>query len=982
MPWLTYSMHEVNHFHPEFEAVANRALAELGFDGQYRWEHHLRTVSNPGIPDYVLVKEGYGRWILAVEIKRRKEDISSSRTKNQAKSYAEYNQSHYDTSSPKYFATTNIEVTELFALNGTLPPGDCKIENGTFESGDFVSTPENEHKEKFLGIMKELITKVVTERSPRFESVWPRILRDWVGFSESAAASGACVPSISLLGASGNVVENYFSPEIEADAAKMLFLRCLLLEYLKGILLKFGHPRAVRIPALTEDIPTSLVRAFSKLRDVDFENVFSQSTVQSYRSLTDSRTIEKLKEYVRALNQPGAKVCDFAKAIGNPYELVDSVFTCIHPIGDQHRRGKIQTDPELAAVLAHLAISEPVSCVLDPCCGEGALISAAYDRLVGLGLTFEEALHACQGIEVDYIPAQLAALRLTLKEPKSLTPSTVAFIRRDDMFVRGETLRLANVVLMNPPFKRYENQDGHPVPEALRQHYAIAIEQSDGEPAKTIRSQANLYNYYVEFVTRNINEGTRVAIILDNKWYNNSYGQSLKEHFLTNYNIRGIFEYPHGAFFREWIIATSIIVAERAESPDPDNRVKFVRAKEDPRLVDLEALSRVFLAGEGDWPTHWSCVEHTQRLLEAKDGWKALFSKELENFYLEPDWPTVVDLFRSMRSGRPDREGSGTIAYAFPVGLRQYGPRRECCADENKGRYKTQQGRALTDEENRMIRAASRAIDPDFLGYAIRNSRDLEHYELSVRDVTKCQIIEPPSLRGRREYVDAVRKAPWQQHHKEALREIYSNRSIRNYVRKVMRLVNLRKSVLSREELWFILREPAAGELILNRKLREGHRVHINRFAFNPTGRQVRISSNFLSLSHCSATDVASGLDREKATYLIAAFLMSSFGQLQFEREGQNREGMLAIEKHLLERIKIFDPRWIRPERRDEIIAAFRALPYPIRAELTAAELPERNRLDNLFADEIVHRNTGLDRDALLTEVHDELDEWITSRQP
>jgi len=982
MPWLTYSKHEVDCFHPAFEVLANQALCELGLDGHYKWEHHHRTLNNPGIPDYVLLKKGTDRWVLAVEIKRTKEAVSSSRTKTQAKSYAELNHSFYDSSSPKYFATTNLELTELFALNGVLPPNDCKIENGTFESGEFLVTPIEDHKAEFLKDIKALVGIVVNEKSPKFENVWPSILRDWISVAESTFASNLFAPSISLSPSSDNVVENYFSPEIEADAAKMLFLRCLLLEYLKGILLKHGHTGANKIPALTDDIPTSLVRAFAKLRDVDFENIFSLPTLQSYRSITDKGTIKKLKEYVALLNQPGAKVSEFAKLIGNPYELVDSLFTCVHPIEAQNRRGKIQTDPELAAVLAHLAIGDVVGSVVDPCCGEGALLSAAYDRLSGLGLEFEEALRACQGVEVDFIPAQLASLRLTLKQPKSLTPSTMTYINRNDMFTRRDVLEAANVVLMNPPFKRYENQDGHPVPKELRQYYAEAIKEIDGEPATTIAAQSNIYNYYVEFVTKSVKNGTRVAIILDNKWYNNSYGHPLKALFLANYNIKGIFEYPHSAFFKKWIIATSIIVAERAETPDPENIVKFVRAKDDPRSVDLSDLSNIFIKGAGEWPTHWGCVEKKQSTLKAKDGWKSNFTADLENDYLSEDWPILKKLFASMRSGRPDREGGGTIVYTFPVGLTEYGPRREVCLKEKKGRYATEEGDALTAKENAEIRDLSVAIDPEFLGYAIRNSRNLSGYEISVQDVTKCPIIEPPSLRGRPEYIDSPKKVPWQQHHDQALLEIYSNRSMRSYIRKVMKKVNMTKRVLSRNDLWFILREPAAGELILNRKLREGHRVHINPFAFDAAGRQVRISSNFLSLATCTATDDGTGLDRKKSTYLIAAFLMSSFGQLQFEREGQNREGMLSVEEHQVERIHVFDPRWVRPKKRDAIIAAFKALPYPIKAEFSSSELPERNHLDDLFADEIIFRNNSLDKNSLLTEVHDELDEWITSRQP
>ena len=144
----------------------------------------------------------------------------------------------------------------------------------------------------------------------------------------------------------------------------------------------------------------------------------------------------------------------------------------------------------------------------------------------------------------------------------------------------------------------------------------------------------------------------------------------------------------------------------------------------------------------------------------------------------------------------------------------------------------------------------------------------------------------------------------------------------------------------------------------------------------------MRISSNFLTYSNCRAKDWSTGLSREHAVRLIAAFLSSSFGQLQFEIEGYNREGCLAIEAEQLARIRVFDPRWVRQENRQAILDAFEDLEYPVRTDRFSVEQLNRNALDRLFAAEISNRHPELSTERLLESVHASLDEWLGARMP
>ena len=182
------------------------------------------------------------------------------------------------------------------------------------------------------------------------------------------------------------------------------------------------------------------------------------------------------------------------------------------------------------------------------------------------------------------------------------------------------------------------------------------------------------------------------------------------------------------------------------------------------------------------------------------------------------------------------------------------------------------------------------------------------------------------------------------------------------------------------KSLWVGLREPFAGELIIPRKLRGGYRVHINPFPCNPVGRQVRLSSNFISYTDCLATDSAKGVDRLTAATIIAAFLVSSFGQLQIESLANNREGCLSVEDHHLNLVHVIDPRQMTPTERDSILTAFSNLRYPVPMNLVASQLPDRQRLDEAIAQHICRLSGTWTPNDLLTETWGALDEYTIAR--
>ena len=978
MAWLSYTEDEVTRFHLQFESASNEALRNASLDGQLAWVHHLRSPGNPLVPDFVLRRRDGNQWLLALEIKRRKESVFSTRNQIQAKSYAEANQDLYPPNFPRYFAISNLEATILFALNLERPPNECRLRDGMFESGNFTTDDIVIHRSRFIAHLECILEIITNDMRPEFDLVWPSVLAEFW----SNAVKLPRVPEIFLSEPNTlnwHLVRDYFCKSLPDDSAMMFILRCLMTEYIRGILIRYGHPRAGDIPPLRADHPSSsLANIVECLSEIDFTNFFDHSAATVYRNLVNIIVSNQLHDYIEQITDPNRRICELAMTRVDSAELLDSLMTTIYPVEIQDDRGKVTTDPELASLLCYLTISSQVRQVLDPCCGDGVLLSAAYDRLRTLGMSHANALTSIKGIEADYIAVGLANIRLALKQPSTISPNAEISLVHGDMFAFADTFAEAEVIIMNPPFKRYEAQDIRPVPPELRRHFSQAIRAIDGTASRATGGQANLFNYYVEFVAKAIPAGAKIGVILDNKWYHNIYGKALRQVLLGDFEIEAIIEYPHSAFFSHWTITTSILIAKKTQDITPGHNVRFVRCKVDPRAVDLNALSNAF-QGNGPWPIDWTCLNVPQEELDPRVGWKSYFSDPLTKDFRRQDWPNLDQLFRQSRRGSLQKEGGGISVFEFPFHRSEYGPRRR--AVHPRRRYQTGIDRELSAEDNRILGLLAREIPADFRGWAIRNSDDLEHYELTVSDVEKHETLEPPRLRA--QYQIYLRnRARWTIHHDLALEDMRNDPQTKDYISAIEDIVNLTEDVLPKDELWNVLREPTAGELIIPRKTRRGHRVHLNPFAFDSNSKQVRMSSNFISYRDCLAVDRDSGLDRPTAARLIMAFLVSSFGQLQFEMEGYNREGLLAVEKELLARVRIFDPRWIRQDRRIQILNSFSQLPFPISADRLSVTQQQRNHLDTLFAEEIVSRYPDYNLQELIEEVHNTLDEWITSRQP
>ncbi len=245
--------------------------------------------------------------------------------------------------------------------------------------------------------------------------------------------------------------------------------------------------------------------------------------------------------------------------------------------------------------------------VMDPACGSGGFLVAAYKRLrdlKGRAGTHQGTLSQIIGYDINRFPAHLSAINLALQDLNSrtqkvnidvidffnVTPgqSRITFLAPG---VPGESRAfeeayVADVVVANPPYIR---QEQIPSKERCRAHLAQV-------GADHISTSSDIFVYFFTHATEFLRPGGRLAFITSDRWLSVRYGEGLQRFFLENYKIRAIVNFSRQLFTLA-LISTCVVVLERchdAQSRD-DNVVSFLQLREpkpSDEIIDLVNAQR------------------------------------------------------------------------------------------------------------------------------------------------------------------------------------------------------------------------------------------------------------------------------------------------------------------------------------------------------------------------------------------------------
>lgn len=232
-------------------------------------------------------------------------------------------------------------------------------------------------------------------------------------------------------------------------------------------------------------------------------------------------------------------------------------------------RGGYYTSSELAAWLCAWAIRTPKDCILEPSCGDGIFLEAAFNRLTELHVEPSSIANNLRGIEI--IPDEAEHARARLNGRLGLQADNV--IETGDFFSwwQESNGKLFDVAIGNPPFIRYQT-----FPEPHRSK-AMEIMVSLGLKPNRL---TNIWVPFVVAAAASLRPGGRLAFVLPAELLQVSYAAQLRS-FLTDRFARIDIIACNELFFEKAEQEVVLLLADGAlveASPDNACRVSMTEA--------------------------------------------------------------------------------------------------------------------------------------------------------------------------------------------------------------------------------------------------------------------------------------------------------------------------------------------------------------------------------------------------------------------
>lgn len=187
--------------------------------------------------------------------------------------------------------------------------------------------------------------------------------------------------------------------------------------------------------------------------------------------------------------------------------------------------GQVFTPPEIAEYLVGRPLVDvlkdnPDPSIVDPACGNGALLMAAFQILCWKkGVKTAEEMSAASrllnGVELDEDLAQECRDRLADAGADQATIVTADSLTLDYAAAFPATSGRFDIVVSNPPYVRHEMQD-----RAAMDLLKFTFE--------TYRKTSDLYILFVELGFKIAKEGGRLAYLIPNNWTRAKYGRELR----------------------------------------------------------------------------------------------------------------------------------------------------------------------------------------------------------------------------------------------------------------------------------------------------------------------------------------------------------------------------------------------------------------------------------------------------------------------
>ena len=298
-------------------------------------------------------------------------------------------------------------------------------------------------------------------------------------------------------------------------------------------------------------------------------------------------------------------------------EILGKIYHNLIPKKVRKRIAAYYTSNTACELLARLTIENGSDKTLDPSCGSGGFLIAAYNIKKELcpKLRHKEIIDSIYGFDISLFASHLSVINLSLQNLREATNEV--YITVDDAFNQhpSETIELLwvppgnkkvaenngmasksvilpimDTVLMNPPFTRIERLEDE------YQNYLIGKKGILKKYAKYVKGQSGLHCFFLLHATNFLKNKGRIGSVLPAATFSSEYGEKIEPFILTNYRISYIITYEKMSTFSvdcdfKEVLFVGVKSKEEAKS---DWSAKVVILKEELIPKEIQGLAKQF----------------------------------------------------------------------------------------------------------------------------------------------------------------------------------------------------------------------------------------------------------------------------------------------------------------------------------------------------------------------------------------------------
>ena len=840
---LTYFDDEVKKYHPVVEQCLNDALFNTGLDGKYAIKHHYGEQTD-GIPDFVLVESKTDDRVAVIEVKKTPGDTLSPRYGAQAMKYVRsLKDKNWGKDYPLHFCVTNIEFTQFYHYRDEVSPMGCVLQGSPHKAGNF-NTGYAETLMQFTKRFERYFLDINKKVEPIIDGYFAEI---------SLGLHSAFDELQELLGWADSKFGK--ATELERETAIYELLRISFYYYIQGKYTEMGSKNStffadLEINENSKLLVQNIETAFCKAMEIDFEDILVNNSDDSMfpRGVAENETIADIfSRFLRIMNKNSKLGISYRSELIDYVSLITGVL-----YNHEHMRvnGKVMSDEILANILAGFSINSPSDIVIDPSCGDGNLLLGAYNRLKSLGeRNHNQLLSQLHGIEIDRNLIQLARFKLLCSDLNSVNKNTKTEISIGDCIL-DDFPNKYDAILMNPPFIRNDTlTDSQKI---IAKNYKGHLSKVNGklslwsEYSKFKTTQPNFYHYHIENGLKFLKDDGVMATIVMEKMLNNKDGYGLKNLLLNH--LEAIISYPSD-FFKDSSVTTCILIMKK--NPNTAN-IGFLNVKNTSLLADIDFLKTALYGNEEINNADLTLKFRPRKELNPEENWKLLLSNRgdvLRTFTDSWRCIPITEVFTVTR-GNSETAGGSTLIYL----------------NRNDPIHKN--------------------VESKFRGPGLKNSKANRNLKLSSQDIEIDEAVHFP-----RKYDDSTPNG--------FPREFDAYEGFLNYWNDCIEKLGCKKK-------WKKIVSNAVNhnksdiEILIPRADRAKHAIY-----YNTLNESIVLSTNFGYLKNFSLS--TKNNSRELQIKFHAAFLLSSFGQVQLELLTGNQEGMRKLEVYHLEKLRVPD---------------------------------------------------------------------------